>query len=155
MQGVQLRGRRCQLDVEAETPKHVEGVSGLVVHGRVTIETWGQGMSEQRLGEGLVIRNVPPPALPWAPLLVTTPPRSPFQPLFPPFGLKGQALETPGKRREGDRVTWMSWRTGETGGERGKGEYLRGSDLGPGRGTWWPTVTGPEVHSLSGAKERD
>lgn len=55
VQGVELRGRGCQLHVEAETPKHVEGVSGLVVHGRMTIKTWrGRGgggeMSKQRLG---------------------------------------------------------------------------------------------------------
>lgn len=40
VQGVELRGRGCQLHVKAETPKYVEGVGGLVVHRRMTIETW-------------------------------------------------------------------------------------------------------------------
>ena len=44
--GVELRGWGCQLHVEAETPKHVEGVGGLVIHSRVTVETWGE--SEHR-----------------------------------------------------------------------------------------------------------
>lgn len=39
VQGVELRRRCRQLHVEAETPEHIEGVSGLMVDCRMTIET--------------------------------------------------------------------------------------------------------------------
>lgn len=65
VQGVELRGRGCQLHVEAETPEHVEGVGGLMIHSRVTVETWGCRESEHRgWGKGQESRR--PPRLPFS-----------------------------------------------------------------------------------------
>lgn len=60
VQRVELRRRGCQLHMEAETPKHIEGVSGLVVDCRVTIETWrGRRTTEMSGKEGLAAKSVP------------------------------------------------------------------------------------------------
>lgn len=40
VQGVELGGWGCQLHMESEPPKHIEGVGGLMVDGGVTVETW-------------------------------------------------------------------------------------------------------------------
>lgn len=39
VQGIELWRRRRQLHVEAETPKHIEGVGGLMVDRRMPVET--------------------------------------------------------------------------------------------------------------------